>query len=530
MRQSNHPLRTIALACGLIGTAFSASAAGTFTVQNGTWVVTSEVNGQPGRGMAIDVQDGILVMQVYNYDNTGQPTFHLSFGAMSGNHYSGTLQRYKNGRYYGSGPLDAVEAEAPAGTVQIDFDSASTGTIQFPGESPVAISRFNFDQIPSGQFTRTSIADERWLMAELDDTGKPINALLVNTAALVFSPSPQAYPALTSVQSYLDGTTSAPTNCTYSSSTGYFSCAIAFGGASGTRTLQWAKHLEGMSGKISGAGTCQFSPCPPTWRKVVGMRLGLDYSTTPTQAQMDVRTPEMTPARGYSVTPDPGTWIVSSELTGKPGRGMAIDVQYDTLVMQVYNYEASGASTFHLAVAPYSNGAATGHLKRYEGGRYFGGPAQSGHEAADVGTVQFSFTTPTQGTIQFPGESAVAIERYQFGATAPTPESIYGGWMVFDAQNNQLHYYTLNQLDADPTVATGTGASFSIRCNYPSSNLGYAVKCTDQTPVSIDNYRFTPVNGRAIGSHDGSGTSSASPIYVLRVKDRNGNLAGLGKF
>jgi len=527
--------RSAAFAGSVLLAAFGAQAANDFSVQNGTWIVTSEVDGNPGRGMAIDVQDGILVMQIYNYEASGQPTFHLSFGAMDGNHYSGTLTRYRGGRYYGSGPLDGVE-DGQAGTVQIDFDSAHTGTIQFPGESPVAISRFNFDMIPPGSIARPTIVSERWLMAELDDTDKPVNALLVNTGSLVFSPSPQIYPALSSVQSLKDGSTTGSTPCTYNGTTTRFKCEIQFGSSPTKRTLEWSKHLESMSGTISGTSECQLSPCVPvpTLRRVVGMRLGIDLtkSTAATynngEAQMDAPSANMA-LPVYAVTPDPGTWIVSSELTGKPGRGMAIDVQYDTLVMQVYNYESSGAPTFHLAIAPYGKNTATGHLKRYEGGRYFGSPALSGHEVADVGEVKFSFSTPTRGTIQFPGEQPVAMERYQFGTTAPSPQSLFGDWMIVDLEKNQLRHYNLNAVhSSDPNDATGTGALLSIRCNYQGSGAAEAVRCRDQTIVSIDDYLFTPINGRAIGSHERSGSSST--IYVLRVKDHNGTLAGLGKF
>lgn len=519
--------RSAALAGSVLLAAFGAHAAGDFTIQNGTWIVSSEVNGEPGRGMAIDVQDGILVMQVYNYESSGQPTFHLSFGAMDDNHYSGTLTRYKNGRYYGSGPLDGVEDQV-VGAVQIDFDSASTGTIRFPGEPAAAISRFNFDMIPAGTLSRPNVG-ERWLLAELGDNDEPINAILLDTTTTGFSPGPMNVPAIASAQSFKDGNGSF-TICGYSSTTQQFTCDIQFDGTSAKRTLVWSKNLESMSGRISATGGCAFSPCPPTSHRVVGMRLGLGSSASPTYVdwQMDAPSAGMGPP-AYHPAPDPGTWIVSGELTGKPGRGMAIDVQYDTLVMQVYNYEASGEPTFHLAVAPYAHGAATGQLKRYEGGRHFGGPALSGHEVADAGQVRFNFTTPTTGTVEFPGESPVAIQRFQFGATEPAPESLFGGWMIFDPEKKQLRYYDLYTVwAADSSYATGTGAIVSVRCNYPGGGAAEAVACTDRTPVSADNYRFTPVNGRAIGSHDGNG--STSTIYVLRVKDRHGKLAGLDKF
>ncbi len=526
--------RSATLAGCILLAAFGAHAAGDFTVQNGTWIVTSEVDGNPGRGMAIDVQDGILVMQVYNYESSGQPTFHLSFGAMTGNQYSGTLTRYRNGRYYGSGPLDGVE-DAVVGNVSINFDSAATGTIQFPGEAPVAISRFNFDMIPTGSIMRTDIVSERWLMAELDGTNQPMNALLVDTGTMVFSPSPQIYPALSSVQSFKDGNTIGLTPCTYNGTTTRFTCDIQFDGSPTKRTLEWSKHLESMSGRISGTSACTFSPCPPEWRRVVGMRLGLNLATgtSPTHgggdAQMDAPSAAMTPP-AFTVTPDPGTWIVSSEATGKPGRGMAIDVQYDTLVMQVYNYEKSGAPTFHLAVAPYAHNEANGHLKRYEGGRYFGGPALSGHEVADVGAVQYRFSSPTQGTIQFPGESPVAMHRYQFGATAPSPESLFGGWMIFDPTNHRFTYYNLNATHpAYPSNATGSGGWIMVRCGYVE-DADESVVCDDKSATVSDTYRFTPVNGRAVGTYTGNAGSTGTPIYVLRVKDRHGTLADLGKF
>ena len=516
--------RSAALAGSVLFAALGAQAAGSFTVQNGNWVVTSELNGEPGRGMNIDVQDGTLVMQVYNYDIAGQPTFHMSYGAIVANHFSGALRQYKDGRYYGSGPRSAEEYGS-AGDVQVNFTSATTGTIQFPGEPAVAISRYNFDNIPAGTLSGPKTT-EQWLLAELDDSDKPVNAILLTTTTTGFSPGPMNVPAINTAQSFKDGS-GAFTICSYASATQQFTCDIQFDGTPGKRKLVWSKNLESMSGRISATGGCTFSPCPPTSHRVVGMRLGIGDTSSAVKGdwQMDAPSASMSPPI-YQPAPDPGNWIITSELDGKPGRGMAIDVQSGKLVMQVYNYETSGASTFHMAVADYAQGKAADSLIRYEGGRYYGGPALIAHAAGDAGPVQVNFTSPTKGTLQFPGEPAVSMQRYQFGdAAAPQPESLFGGWMIFDPGKNQLEYYTLDHVYAgDPTVATGTGALLSIRCNYPGG-AAEAVKCTDQTFTSIDDYRFTPVNGRAIGSHD-----ETSTIYVLRVKDRNGVLAGLGKF
>jgi len=503
--------RSAALAVSVLLTALGAHAAGSFTIQSGNWVVTSELNGAPGRGMAIDVQDSLLVMQVYNYESSGQPTFHMSFGDLQGNHYQGTLKRYKNGRYYGSSPMDAME-DGDDGEVLIDFDSATSGTIQFPGEPAVAISRYKFDNVPDHQLSRVGTS-ERWLMAEIDANDTPIGALVVN----VYTPSPRQT-VLSSVRSRLDGDASTATNCTYAAATRQFTCPIDFGGGK-TRTLTWSKHLEGMSGTISYLDG-NFSPAVVRQRRVIGMRLGIDYGMATVNAQMDVLAAHMAPPFNYPA-PDPGNWIVSSELNGKPGRGMAIDVQYDKLVMQVYNYEPSGAATFHMAVADYQRGQATGRLMRYEGGRYYGGPELIGHEAGDAGEVKLDFATPTRGTLQFPGEPAVAIQRYQFGAAAPQPESLLGKWMFFTPDSGSLAYLRLDGIS--PTQPAATGGFLDI-CKYTD---GETVQCNSDSPVNHDEFHFKPVNGRAIGTHSMSG-GPESPVYVLRLKDRHGTLAGLG--
>lgn len=80
----------------------------------------------------------------------------------------------------------------------------------------------------------------------------------------------------------------------------------------------------------------------------------------------------------HAYMPQAGTWVVTSELDGKPGRGLAIDVQNDTLLMQMYAYEASGEPTFYLAVGKMVDSSATAELTRYTGGRYFGSAALSG--------------------------------------------------------------------------------------------------------------------------------------------------------
>jgi len=70
-----------------------------FAPQTGTWVVTSEVDGKPGRGFGIDVQNTTLVMQMYAYESNGQPTFYLAVGDVVDNKVTAPLTQYTGGRY-----------------------------------------------------------------------------------------------------------------------------------------------------------------------------------------------------------------------------------------------------------------------------------------------------------------------------------------------------------------------------------------------------------------------------------------------
>lgn len=131
--------KKIAVVGALLGSSFAYA----FAPQTGTWIMTSEVNGKPGRGLAIDVQDNTLVMQMYAYDASGSATFYMTSGTLANDRYSAPLNKYRGGRYLGSGDLSGKE-DGSAGTVSMRFVSGTKGFITLPGEAEKEISRFNF--------------------------------------------------------------------------------------------------------------------------------------------------------------------------------------------------------------------------------------------------------------------------------------------------------------------------------------------------------------------------------------------------
>lgn len=138
----------------VIGAMLGASmAAQAFMPQAGMWMVKSERNGQPGRGFGLDVQNDTLVLSVYAYDQNGNSTFYLSAGKYASDRYVGELNKYRGGRYFGSGDRVGKE-DGSAGQVSMRFVSGTKGYITFPGEPEKEIARFDFGYNNSQQHLR----------------------------------------------------------------------------------------------------------------------------------------------------------------------------------------------------------------------------------------------------------------------------------------------------------------------------------------------------------------------------------------
>ncbi len=151
------------------GAMFAAGVAHAFTPQTGTWVVDAELNGKPGRGFGLDVQNSTLVIQMYAYEKSGAPTFYLGAGTLTDHKTSISLVQYKGGRYFGSGELVGTET-AKTGAVAMRFVSGSKGFITFPGESEKAISRYNF-----GYTNASSSLKGMWMFASLGATSNQVD-------------------------------------------------------------------------------------------------------------------------------------------------------------------------------------------------------------------------------------------------------------------------------------------------------------------------------------------------------------------
>ena len=219
--------------------------------------------------------------------------------------------------------------------------------------------------------------------------------------------------------------------------------------------------------------------------------------------------------------PQAGTWVIDSENNGQPGRGFGLDVQNQTLVMQMYAYDANGNATFYLSAGGLKNNAYAGKLSTYRGGRYFGSGAISGVETGNAGNVSMRFVSGTQGFVTFPGEGEKAISRYVFGY-AKNAESLKGIWLLtaLTPAGAVSDFFQLTMSLGPSTQGTGlvANSALTFACEHMTSgaNAGYVLCAKFDNNVNVlRTYRFTQ------SVNDGEGLmlpATGSSNYMLVVR------------
>ena len=545
-----------ALASAALLASAGAHAARDFTPQAGTWIVSSELDGKPGRGLAIDVQGNTFFMQVFGYEKNGEATFYTATGTMDGDSVTAPLMRYTGGRSFGGSARDAVEDQS-LGNVTMSFSNGLKGTVQFPGEPAADIERFLVSSAEPGvtnprmqtgmrilglmvlnaqgdvaydwlgELTRTETNTFRLALKEatvgfssnyyqifqyldcqlegvqtrmscrpsadgqvLDIYGKPVVvSATVSGLRLVLA----GYDLSGSVQ--INGAAGAPMAIT-----GYDMGATEAGSRRWAGNTEWTQLIQQnyMQSSFSSGGVCQIT-C-----------YGIEYINT--------------------LMPFNGTWIVEDELTGKPGRGLALDIQGNTAILQVFNYRANQQPTFHMGSAAYvSQGvaslatAATIPLREYAGGRSLAGAPQSAQWRADAGNavVAFAYQKPdftrpmdewmwwTSGQVQLPGEGAVRIRRLMLERPGRFADEMLGQWYLPKTQKT----ITLVRAEGDSVMS----ADGLVVCT-PIDRTDNDVSCGQPGANGVwvwHQFLKKPLMNRG-------GT-------MVRLRDRHGNAVGLGK-
>ncbi len=109
-----------------------------------------------GRGFTIEVGDGVAVVTVFHYDDSGQPVWHLVNAPVTGetaSATSGDFMAYRNGQTLSSAwksPTSQVD-----GRFGLDFSAPCTGKVSFPGMPAIEVRRFAFGTLAAGKECRT---------------------------------------------------------------------------------------------------------------------------------------------------------------------------------------------------------------------------------------------------------------------------------------------------------------------------------------------------------------------------------------
>lgn len=513
-------IRSIRLACVTAVIALSSIAswaARDFTPQAGTWIINEELNGEPGRGLAIDVQGNTFFMQVFGYEKNGNATFYTATGQMDGNSVTAPLMRYQGGRSFGSEALDAIEDGSP-GNVTVSFDNGLHGAIQFPGESQMAIKRF---EVRSSDFVSRYWergGNRSFLVTTLDSSR---SAQWVGRMGLAKSQSTREWRlSIPGLMSFPEQTLI----CAQVVGKDVFSCTnketlvpndkgpyirsitlhIANVDITGELEVEdrGALHKHQLMGvAVSGDSGSSITGCDWSFDLYVGDRRNCNRA----------------------VTPSNGTWVIEDELRYKPGRGIAVDVQNGMAIAQVFNYRPSGEPTFHMGSGPYSGVETRFALNRYQGGRALGGPNTIAELANVTGDIALEFSdggtglgspSRVRGIAEFPNETRKKMIRMVLEPGADTAQGLLGQWWLdFYASNRitQIKLVSLSRVEGNEAVSDD-GA---IRCSRISLETPSRAKCQwNRDGLTYEAYLFQEAGNRSES--------------VLQVRDRNGNLTGLG--
>jgi serine protease len=133
--------------------------------QSGIWWNPAE----SGRGFVIEVHDGKLYFGGYMYDASGRSTWNVSGPAemKSATSYAGPLLTFSGGQSL-TGAYRPPSGNTSEGQISIDFTSATTATLGWPGGS-VPIQRFQFK---SGSVPQTSFAPEAGVWWNPQESGR----------------------------------------------------------------------------------------------------------------------------------------------------------------------------------------------------------------------------------------------------------------------------------------------------------------------------------------------------------------------
>jgi hypothetical protein len=108
--------------------------------QTGWWTA-----GQFGPGYFLEIQDNTMFFAANMYDVSGNPVWYIAQNIPTASTpFPGTLMQYGNGQILGGIYQPATLVNSDVGTISINFNSPSSGTLTLPDGVQISIQRFSF--------------------------------------------------------------------------------------------------------------------------------------------------------------------------------------------------------------------------------------------------------------------------------------------------------------------------------------------------------------------------------------------------
>lgn len=119
--------------------------------------------------------------------------------------------------------------------------------------------------------------------------------------------------------------------------------------------------------------------------------------------------------------------------TAEPGRGYVIEVSGSRVFLAVLGYRSTGSAAWYASLGSlFSSSVFSSDLIEHAGGQTLSGAARSPTSSTSVGSVSFTTSSSTDGSLILPGAQPIALKRYEFvgggiaaGRTTGAPET---GW------------------------------------------------------------------------------------------------------
>ncbi|UBB15269.1 hypothetical protein [Comamonas odontotermitis] len=466
-------LKTSLLAIAIFASV-SATAQRAFTPQAGTWIITEELNGRPGRGISLDVQENMMYLQLFGYLNDGQATFYSALGELKDTTFNSQIYSYQDGPYFG-GPAKSGKVDKPVGDIQLKFNDGISGTIKLPGEAEKKIQRFQFNA-PDPLYAIEGKLNASFFPFE---DNKPAGEHWFVQFNLPSS-STNGYISV-GLNSQID----IGGSCEQIDEMGDYFCS--------------GKIMDRVSNKIIGNGEIEFKRTAGQYSGVLKTNIegnkiynfkGFDNAIVGAQGFRRAYVNDVQELAGIDGTsssglmPANGIWAVIDELNGLPGRGISLDVQDGLAVIQIYNYLENGASTFHMGSELYRGRGTSIAINRYQNGIYFGGPPQEAQflESAGFARIAIQNSDSAQynidyGFIEFPKESGKLIKRINLNPDSNTLNGLRGYWYFSSVQK----VYKLENI-SNNRISDSKGEIF---CEF-SDVLNKKIRCTTSAAEEIN--------------------------------------------